>query len=152
MRNAPNSGANLPEPLDPYNIRHDVVSAVLSLDAWVGRLLSFVQTNGGIRGAGIESISQTSPDTFTVTWFDPDTSTRETQDIVMPISAGNVVVIDWDGQGSTPPRAFPPGHPLAGQPLPAPPHVIVQWRSSVPPTVTPMEGDEWFRVSDQVVY
>lgn len=152
MKYGPHSGARVIEGQDPYNIQDDMASAVMSLDNWVGRLRGFIQGNGGIRGAGIDSITQTTPTEFNIIWHDPATGQDVTETITMPTSAGTVVQIKWDGQGSTPPRNFPTGHPLAGQTLPSPPHVVVQWISPVPPTVTPLEGDMWFRVADEVVY
>lgn len=151
-RYAPNSGAVLPDSVDRYQIRADTNDAVLALDAWVGRFRSYIASNGGVRGPGIDSITQSAPNIITITWHDPASGTDSATDVTLPTGAGNVVTIDWDGQGATPARSYPTGHPLAGQVLPDPPHVVVRWRSPVRPTGTPKEGDEWMRISDEVVY
>ena len=87
---APNTGAPLPEGSDPYRVQPDLVAAVLAVDGEIGKLQTYIQANGGVRGAGISSITADSPGVFTIHWIDPDTLEESSQTVELPDLASQV--------------------------------------------------------------
>ncbi|MGQ4574889.1 hypothetical protein ACUH93_00535 [Dermabacteraceae bacterium P7006] len=87
---APNTGAPIPEESDPYRVQADIFAAVTALDGQIGKLQTYIQENGGVRGAGISSITADAPGTFTIHWYDPDTAQESTQTVTLPELAETV--------------------------------------------------------------